>query len=231
MDIILIAGLWLPRTVWDAAAAALAHRGHRVASVRLPGVDDDAAHVTLDDQLEAVLAEVDDAERPLVVGHSAASTLAWLAADRRSASVGGVALVGGMPSTAGEQYAAFFPLEDGVMPFPGWEPFAGPDSDDLSPQQRDELANLARPVPGGVAEAVVSYTDPSRADVPVTMICPEYSPADAEAWIADGAIPELSAATALSLVDLDSGHWPMVSAPNALADAIDAVARALPRRD
>ena len=57
--------------------------GHRGIPVTLPGQGDGAGSATYDDQAAAVLAAVDAAEgAPLVVGHSAACTLAWGAADR-----------------------------------------------------------------------------------------------------------------------------------------------------
>lgn len=221
MDIILIGGLWLRAEAWNETARALTELGHHPTVVRLPGADDDTA-ATLDDQLAAVLAAVDAADRPLVVGHSAASTLAWLAADRRADAVHAVALVGGMPAADGTAYAAFFDIVDGGMPFPGWEPFPGPNIADLSEQQLAELAS-GRPVPEGVATATVTYTDARRHDVPVVMVCPEYSPDDAREWMAGGHIPELTPATHLSYADIDSGHWPMVSVPGALARVIDSL--------
>jgi pimeloyl-ACP methyl ester carboxylesterase len=38
-------------------------------------------------------------------------------------------------------------------------------------------------------------------------------------------VPELGAATALELVDLESGHWPMFTQPAALAALIDEATR------
>lgn len=224
MDIVLIAGLWLSSSVWDETAAHLARLGHRAVPVALPGQGDGDADATLSDQLEAVVRAIDAADEPLVVGHSAASTLAWLAADRCGADVRGAVLVGGFPSTAGERYASFFPVRDGAVPFPGWEPFAGPDSADLSEEQKDAFARAAIPVPDGVAEATVDYRDPRRVDVPVWAVCPEYSPADAQEWIDAGEIPELAHATRRVLVDMDSGHWPMVSCPDRLAHVLSRIA-------
>jgi pimeloyl-ACP methyl ester carboxylesterase len=63
----------------------------------------------------------------MVVGHSAACTLAWMAADRRPDKVGAVVLIGGFPATDGDAYADFFETVDGVMAFPGWGPFEGAD--------------------------------------------------------------------------------------------------------
>ena len=87
MDILLIAGLWLRNSIWDDVARALEDRGHRPVAVALPGADDGDAAATHADQLAAVLGAVDGAQRPIVVGHSAACTLAWMAADRRPEAV------------------------------------------------------------------------------------------------------------------------------------------------
>jgi hypothetical protein len=38
-------------------------------------------------------------------------------------------------------------------------------------------------------------------------------------------VPELADATALQLVDLESGHWPMFTQPAALAGLLDAATR------
>ncbi|MFG3223753.1 alpha/beta fold hydrolase [Kitasatospora sp. NPDC048194] len=218
MDILLIAGLWLDGSAWDDVVPELTALGHRPVPLTLPGQGDGVASATLDDQLEAVLAAVDAAPgKPLVVGHSAASTLAWLAADRRPERVAKVALVGGFPAADGRPYADQFPVVDGAVPFPGWGPFEGADSADLDQQTRDRIASTAVPVPEAVARGVVRLTDERRFDVPVVLVCPEFAPAQAEEWIAAGASPELARAGRLAFVDLDSGHWPMVSRPRELA--------------
>lgn len=220
MDVILIAGLWLKSAVWDEVASELRALGHNPIPIPLPGADDADAAATLDDQLGAVLAAIDAAQSPIVVGHSAACTLAWMAADRRPEAVSTVVLIGGFPANDGGEYAAFFPLVDGVMAFPGWEPFEGPDSADLGPAEREAIERDAVPVPGGVAGATVTYTDSQRASVPTALICPEFGPEDAKAWIASGELPELAAAENLRFVDIDSGHWPMLTKPAELARLI-----------
>ena len=218
MDILLIGGLWLDASACDEVVPALEGLGHRPVPLTLPGQGDGAASATLDDQVAAVLAAVDAASgKPMVVGHSAACTLAWLAADARPERVSTTVLIGGFPAADGKPYADFFEVKDGVMPFPGWGPFEGPDSADLDEAARSGIEAAAIPVPEGVSKGVVRLTDERRYDVPVVLVCPEFSPAQAREWIAAGDVPELARVKHLDLVDIDSGHWPMVTRPGELA--------------
>ncbi|MBM2621971.1 alpha/beta hydrolase [Actinoplanes sp. LDG1-06] len=212
--IVLLGGLWLDASAWDGVVAEL---GNAVA-VTLPGQGDGNTAATLDDQIAAAVAVVDAAPgRSVVVGHSAACTLAWLVADARPAKVSKVVLIGGFPNADGQSYADFFPAENGAMAFPGWEPFEGPDSADLSPEARAEFSAKAIPVPEGVSKATVHLTDERRYDIPVVMVCPEYTPAQAREWIDAGELPELARAKHVDLVDIDSGHWPQLTKPAELA--------------
>lgn len=227
MDILLVGGLWLDASAWDDVVPELEALGHRAVPVTLPGQGDGATSATLDDQVAAVLAAVDAAQgTPLVVGHSAACTMAWLAADARPEQVAGVVLVGGFPWDDGKLYADLFEITDGVMPFPGWEPFEGPDSADLSDEAKEAFSARAVPVPEGVARGVVHLTDERRFDVPVVVVCPEFTADQARQWIDAGDVPELARARHVELVDVDSGHWPMFTRPaelaRLLADAADA---------
>jgi len=225
MEILLIAGLWLDGAAWDDVVPALDQLGHHPVPLTLPGQGAGPASATLDDQVAAVLAAVDSApEKPMVVGHSAACTLAWLAADARPEQVAKIVLIGGFPSADGQPYADFFELTDGVMPFPGWGPFEGPDSADLDGQARQMIAAAAVPVPEGVAKGVVRLADQRRFDVPVVLVCPEFTPAQAQEWIDAGDVPELAKAKHLEFVDIDSGHWPMLSKPVELARLLAAAA-------
>jgi pimeloyl-ACP methyl ester carboxylesterase len=227
MEFILIAGLWLDGSAWDAVVPHLEAKGHRAVPLTLPGQGAPPAGATLADQHAAVVAAVDAAEgNVVVVGHSAAGTHAWMAADARPDKVARVVMIGGFSASDGDTYGDFFEIVDGAMPFPGWEPFDGPDSADLDQELRHRLADAAIPIPEGVAKGVVHLGDERRYDVPVTLICPEFSPAEAKAWMDKGDIPELAKARRLDYVDIDSGHWPMFTRPaelaRLLADTADA---------
>ena len=225
MRIILIPGLWLDGSAWDAVLPGLRDAGHDPVAVTLPGQGDGAASATLEEQLNAVRAAMSLATAPvLVVGHSAASTLAWMAADRRPELVAKVVFIGGTPSAQGGEYAPWFEVTGGAVPFPGWEAFSGPDADDLDEATRARIAEATHPVPEGVVKGTVNYTNAERHAIPSVEICPEFSPADARAWIHSGQAPELAAMQNLELVDLDSGHWPMYSTPDELARALASIA-------
>lgn len=225
MDIVLIAGLWLTGSAWDAVAPRLEELGHRPVSVTLPGQGDGTTDAVLDDQVAAVVDAVDAADgRALVVGHSAGCTLAWIAADRRPDKVIATVQIGGFPSADGETYADFFEPRDGVVPFPGWEPFAGADSDDLDEDARRRFEAGAVPVPEGVTKGVVRLSEERRHDVPTVLVCPEFTPEQARTWVEAGDAPELAKARSVEYVDIDSGHWPMFTRPDELARVIAEVA-------
>lgn len=213
--------MWLPGSVWALVADQLSNEGVRAVALTLPGQGDDNAAARLEDQVSAVVEAVDAArDQVVVVGHSAAASLAWMAADQRAHKVRTVVLIGGFPEPAGARYFDAFPPVDGVVPFPGWEPFEGPDAADLDPQQRVALAAIMVPVPEAVTRETVQLTNPQRYEVPVVMVCPEFNPAEAEEWIDD---TELAAAV-VDYVDIDSGHWPMVTRPVELAQILASIA-------
>ncbi|SNY67418.1 Pimeloyl-ACP methyl ester carboxylesterase [Paractinoplanes atraurantiacus] len=217
MTIVLLGGLWLDGSAWREVVPEFERRGR--ASVPVP-----PKGLTLTDQIDAVLAAVDAAPgKAVVVGHSAACTLAWIAADRRPEKVAKVALIGGFPTEDGKPYADFFEVKDGVMPFPGWEPFEGPDAQDLDDRARKDFEAAAVAVPEGVARGTVRLTDERRFDVPVVLVCPEFSPAQAREWVEAGDVPELARVKHLDYVDIDSGHWPMFTRPRELAEILTAL--------
>ena len=226
MHILLIGGLWLDASAWDEVVVRLRELGHDPTAVALPGQGAPPASATLGDQRSAVVAAVDVATGPvIVVGHSAACTLAWMAADARPERVARVVMIGGFPSADGEVYADFFAAANGAVGFPGWEPFDGPDAADLDEHMRAAFAARAVPVPEGVAKGIVRLGDERRFDVPVTLVCPEFSPAEAQEWVEEGEVPELARARHVDYLDIDSGHWPMLTRPAELAALLDGAAR------
>jgi pimeloyl-ACP methyl ester carboxylesterase len=71
---------------------------------------------------------------------------------------------------------------------------------------------------------VIRLTDERRYDVPVALVCPEFTPAQAQEWISGGGVPELARANHVEFVDINSGHWPMLTRPTELARLLAAAA-------
>lgn len=228
MEIILIAGLWLDASAWRDVVPELEKLGHRVTPLTLPGQGDGNASANFADQRAAVISAVDAAkENPLVVGHSAACTLAWIAADARPEKVASTVLIGGFPSNNAELYADFFAMTNGEMLFPGWQQFEGPDSADLDAQTKAQMTAAAIPIPEAVARGVVQLEDPRRFNVPTFVLCPEFSPEQAKEWVESGDVPELAQAQNVSYLNIETGHWPMFSQPLVLAQMLDSIAKGI----
>ncbi len=232
MDIVLVPGLWLGGGSWDPVAERLRAAGHKVTALTLPGLESsnaDRSGISLEDHVAAVVDAVDAAHASggpvLLVGHSAASALVACAVDARPEEVARVVYIGGFPAPDGEQFMSGLEAEGDGVPFPGWHAFEGPDSRDLDDATKQRLLEDFVPTPVGVMTGTVHLSDDRRHDVPATAICPEFSPAELRAWIDEGELLELARARHLELVDIDSGHWPQVTAPDALADLLIAETR------
>ncbi len=225
MEMILIGGLWLDASAWREVVPVLEGLGHRARALSLRGQGDGAASAGLEDQLADVVAAVDAAASPvMVVGHSVAATLAWMAADARPDRVARVVMIGGFPSGDGAAYFDSLPVTGDQLKFPGWVAFGGPDAADLSPAQRAAIEAEMVPVPAAVVGATVHFRDQRRFEVPVTVVCPEFSAAQARSWVDDGEVPELARGRSVDYVDINSGHWPMFSRPADLGELLGRIA-------
>jgi pimeloyl-ACP methyl ester carboxylesterase len=232
-DIVLVPGLWLDGSTWEAVVPALERAGHQVFPHTPPGLhaqDTDRSGIGLQDHVDAVVESVDAASAPVVlVGHSMGAGIAHAAADARPDRVARLVLVGGFPGTDGEPLAKGFPTEGADLVFPGWDAMDDADVRDLDDTARAAVLSRMRPSPARLTTDVLHLTDERRHQVPVTLVCPEFSPEQAREWVASGDLPELSAAQDVEYVDIDSGHWPQVTRPQELAAIIAAAASDRPR--
>jgi pimeloyl-ACP methyl ester carboxylesterase/uncharacterized damage-inducible protein DinB len=237
MHIILIPGLWFDGSLWEHVVPVLEAAGHHPHPLTLPGMesaDADREAITLDDHVGAVVAAIDACDpgegKVVVIGHSAGCALAYAAVDARPERVAHVIYVGGFPLPDGRAYAPDFPVVGHDVPLPDLSEFT---DDDLAGFDDDALAAFvarAVPVPAGVAQGIVRLSNPARYDVPATTICSEYSSDDLKAWIAEGAevVSEFPRLRSLAYVDLPTSHWPQLTKPVELGEAI---LRALDRYD
>ncbi len=229
MEIILIPGLWLDASSWDAVVPILEQAGHRTHALTLPGMeskDADRSNVTLRDQVDAVVDMIDSIDpadgKVVLVGHSAGGGTAHGAVDARPDRVARVIYVGGEPLGDGQANDGGFPAENGEIPLPDWSFFDEEMVADLDDELRRTVRERAIPAPERVVRDAQRLSDDRRYDVPITMITCEYSSEMLKKWIDRGeaGVEELAKIRDVEYVDLNCGHWPQFTRPEQLARAI-----------
>jgi pimeloyl-ACP methyl ester carboxylesterase len=226
MDIILIPGFWLGASSWSEVAPALEQAGHRVRALTLPGLesaDADRSDIGLRDQVDAVIAAVDETGGPVVlVGHSGGGAIAHAVGDARPGLVARVVYVDSLPLGDGQVINDELPVVDGEIPLPDWSVFGEEDLRDLDEELRGAFRARAVPEPKAVACDPQVLADERRYDVPATIIACEFSSEQLRDWMAQGEpyVAELAAMNDVEYVDLPTGHWPQFTKPAQLAQAI-----------
>ncbi len=229
MEIILVPGFWLDASSWDAVTPPLVAAGHRVVPVTPAGAEAEnsrRAEVTLRDQVDDVVALIDDADdRVVLVGHSGGAAVVHAALDARPDRVARAVYVDAVPLGAGGVINDELPVVDGLVPLPDWGVFDDGDLVGLTPELRERFRSVAVPVPAGVASGVQELSDERRYDVPATVITCQFSARElSEMFAAEhpwhSYVHELSLLTDLRWIDLPTGHWPQFSRPGDLGVAI-----------
>jgi pimeloyl-ACP methyl ester carboxylesterase len=232
-DIVLVHGAWHGAWCWRRVLPLLWAGGHRVVAVTLSGLGERAARLspatTLGTHVEDVVAAVraEECRRAVLVGHSYAGMVVTGAADRLGDEVARLVYVDAVVPTPGERWSTRNPPEaqaerraviarTGVIPPPPAAVY-GLTGDDAAWVDRRQT-----PQPGGV------YDDPLHFD--------------AERWAArprtyvdctSPPLPTIEPSRRLvreqpgwEVVELATGHDPMVSAPEELAAVLlDVAAR------
>ena len=225
MDVILVPGLWLDASSWDDITPALEAAGHRPYPLTLPGPA--VGDLVVDDWVDAVVREIDRlGDRVILVGHSGGGNVVWGAADRRPDRVARVILVDTIVPHPGATISEF-PVENGVVPFPGWDFFDDDDVADIDDETRRRTAEHVVDVPGRVPSSPITLSDERRFAVPVTILSGQL---DAESfprvlaqW--DAYAREVDKIENVEVVTLDSGHWPQFSQPERFAEKLVAAVR------
>lgn len=225
MDVILVPGLWLDASSWDDITPALEAAGHRPYPLTLPGPA--VGDLVVDDWVDAVVREIDRlGDRVILVGHSGGGNVVWGAADRRPDRVARVILVDTIVPHPGAMISEF-PVENGVVPFPGWDFFDDDDVADIDDETRRRTAEHVVDVPGHVPSSPITLSDERRFAVPVTILSGQL---DAESfprvlaqW--DAYAREVDKIENVEVVTLDSGHWPQFSQPERFAEKLVAAVR------
>jgi pimeloyl-ACP methyl ester carboxylesterase len=229
MHIIMVPGMWLNGSSWDAVVPTLEKAGHRTHPVTLPGMaskDTDRSEITVGDLVDAIVGLIDSLDpadgRVVLVGHSLAGGLVHAAADARPDRIARVVYVDCWPSGDGDRLDSGLPVENGSVPLPDWSLFDDADLVDLDDELRAELRARAIPWPGLVSRDPLRLSDDRRYDVPATVIACEFTSAQLREWTAEGAsnLRELGRLRNVEYVDLPTGHWPQLTKPDELARAL-----------
>lgn len=222
----MIPGFWLDGSSWDEVAPTLERAGNRVRALTLPGLespDADRSGIRLRDHVDAVVAATDETDGPVVlVGHSGGGAIAHAAADARPDRVARVVYVDAVPLGHGRPLNDELPVIDGEIPLPDWSAFDEEDLRDLDDELREAFRSRAVPQPAAVAYDRQVLTDERRYDVPTTIVACEFPSEQIREWIARGHpyVAELAAMRDVEYIDVPTGHWPQLTKPVELAQAI-----------
>jgi pimeloyl-ACP methyl ester carboxylesterase len=191
----------------------------------MESVTADRSQITLRDHVDAVVAAIDStgsAGKVGLVGHSAGCGIGHAAVDARPDRVARAIYIGGFPAGDGGAIADGFPAENGEVPFPDWSAFEAEDLAELDDEARARFRERAIPSPERVTRGPQRLSDERRYDVPVTVICTEFTSEMLRKWVEQGLAPvrELTRIREVEYVDLPTGHWPQFTRPEQLAEAI-----------
>lgn len=228
LPILLVPGYWLGAWAWDTVSARLAELGHQAEAVTLPGLESaDAARasVTFSDHVASVVERVHAFSSPvMLVAHSGAGAVATAVTDAMPQALARVVYVDSGPVANGTVPRPGLTSRDTELPFPGLDALAaqGVSSDGLAEASRAALSARAVPHPAGPCREPIVLRDPHRHTVPTTVVCCTMPGSRMRELAASGhpAFAALNELTDLTVVDLPTGHWPMLSRPADLADVI-----------
>lgn len=226
--ILLIPGYWLGGWAWDRVASRLATLGRAVEAITLPGLDaTDADRSTLrfSDHVAYVLERVRASTTPCVlVAHSGAGAVVTAVADAAPDALRRVIYVDSGPASDGATPRPDLTSNDAELPFPGFAALAseGVSIEGISERDRAGVQSRAVPHPAGTVREPVRLRDPHRNEIPVTLVCCSIPGAAVQELAASGApmFAAIAELADLTVVDLPTGHWPMFSRPDDLADVI-----------
>jgi pimeloyl-ACP methyl ester carboxylesterase len=225
-DFIMVAGAWLGAWAWDEVAAQLRGAGHDVHPLTLSGLaEKQGAAAELETHVRDI---VDEVERlglrdVVLVGHSYAGIPVGQAAERIGDRLRRVVFVDANVPVDGESFLSGWPsdhVRQSIAEHDGFWPPLGA-SDCAGQGLTDE--QIARFVDGSTPHPGATLTEPAVLTSPLSEL-----PATYVKCLLDGdepmpAVAELLKSDSWELVELDTGHWPMFSQPQALARLLDAV--------
>ena len=240
---VLVPGAWLGGWAWRDVAARLRAAGHDVYPITLTGLGERVHLARPEIDLETHIADVvntitwNDLDDVILAGHSYAGTVVTGVADRFPERVSQLVYVDSAPLGDGMAMTDLCPPdalaallqtveesgEGWLFPFPGFE-FLAEDSSIAGLGEREQAAISARANPHPWA----TYTQPLRLEHAVEE--PPYRQVliacDEMRGLVAAGVPQIAvmASPPWHYLELETGHWPMFSAPEELAKLLDGLA-------
>lgn len=229
MDFVLIPGAWMGAWVWEPVTDRLRALGHRVHPVMLSGLteDADASDVGLGSHVDDVLSilEAEDLRDVVDVGHGYSGIVAGQVADRAPDRVAHTVFVDAFLPHDGESMLDAFPerqrgdelgqiAENGGR-WPAPDVAGAADGHGLSTEQARWLVERLVDHPGRTVSEPAVLNQP-LAEQRATYVARSFEVSDDAAAMREE--PNWNFRT------LETGHWPMVSAPDELVALLAEVA-------
>lgn len=229
--VLLVPGFWLGAWAWDDVLPHLRDRGLDPVALTLPGLEPDAdrGSVSLEDHVRAIEGAITAAPHDaqvVLVAHSGAAGPATAALDRHVDRVNHAVWVDTAPVVDGYTMAPDVEGEEHPLSAQWDEELEQGSMRGLTEEQLARFRDRAVPQPAGTMRDPVRLADERRLEVPMTLVATAFSGADYRSYAEDGA-PFLAGVLEfrdLDIVDLPTGHWPMWSEPERLAEIIAAAA-------
>ena len=227
---VLVPGAWLGAWAWKKVVPRLEKRGHLAYPVTLTGVAE-RAHVASEDVgMEAGIQDVlnviwhNDLDDAVVVGHSFAGKVAAAVADRAADKVRFVIYLDGfVPAKVRTPQGSFpdeFPVQGSSVPFP--EEFLDAVGKDVKGADRAWLTTKASPLPVRYFRDSITLSEVYDSVKRAYIYC---TGGDTLAWYLSQSPGHTVDEVLKAKLDgpyrlIDSGHYPMITKPQELTDAL-----------
>jgi pimeloyl-ACP methyl ester carboxylesterase len=241
---VLVPGAWLGGWAWQDVAARLRAQGHDVYPITLTGLGERVHLARPEVDLETHIADVvntvkwNDLDDVILAGHSYAGIVVTGVADRIPDRLSQLVYIDSAPLTDGMAMTDLYPPdalaplrqtvdkagEGWLYPFPGFESLAA-DTSIAGLGEHEQAVITARVTP----QSWATYTQPLRLEHAEAEAAPYRQVLiacdDMRGLVAAG-VPQIAvmAAPPWHYLELETGHWPMFSAPAELAKMLDELA-------
>lgn len=232
VNFVLIPGAWLGAWAWKQTAPVLWREGHPAYAVTLTGMGERSHLLTKDVGMETAVEDIlnlvkfNELDRFVLVGHSFAGKVAAAVADRSPAKVEKVIYLDALrPERVLEPQAGFDPTKEfgavpeGALGLPLTEKIVDTIGKDVQGSNRQRMLALSTPWPIKMAMDPITLTKSYDSVKEAYVFCS----------LSGDPVDEIVAGKWGALVGphriIETGHWPMLTKPESLAQDLIALAK------